>query len=528
MKCRVRSLFGAELTRGQRRSAFRLLESPLFLLDQFIGHEPEGCGAVRPGCGCPANRLGWRLARQAGPLSDERRRDACATAGFALVAVLIIIMLASMVVVSLMFRLKAENTALSAGAGSEQAWAAAMSGVQEALRVVRENKPGALDWQDAPRSFQNHFVFDDGADQWYFTVYSPAGSDSLEPIRYGLTDEAGKLNLNVATETNLLRLPRMTASLVQTLLDFLDADNTPRPEGAEQEYYDALPNPYTIRNGPLATLDELLLVRGFSPALLDGEDVNRNFILDVNENDGDLTFPPDNNDSKLDLGLRPVLTVSSSDLNQDKDGVPRTDLNDPDDPLPKVELPEALVNYILAMRTNKLEIAQPADLLEAKAKIKDANGKEIELPSGVGKAEFPLVLDLFSTTYDELLVGLINVNTASAQVLATLPEIDEGLAESIVSARRGLTEEKRQTIAWLYTEDVVSAEVFKKIAPYLTARSWQYSFHVVGYGVPSGRFRVFEVIVDTVPGKTEIAYLRELTRLGLPFKMDTAKEETGG
>ena len=42
----------------------------------------------------------------------------------------------SMVVVSLLFRLRAEETATAAGAGCEQAWAAAISGVHEAMRVA--------------------------------------------------------------------------------------------------------------------------------------------------------------------------------------------------------------------------------------------------------------------------------------------------------------------------------------------------------------------------------------------------------
>ena len=448
--------------------------------------------------------------------------------GFALLVVLVVIMLASMVVMSLMFRLKAEETAAYASAGSEQAWQAVMSGVQEALRVVKRSPAGSLDWQDAPRFFHERLVYDDGSDRWYFTIYSAGGPDSLEEIRYGLTDEASKLNLNTATESNLMRLPKMTAPLAQAALDFLDPDDTPRPEGAEQEYYDTLPVPYAVRNGPLATLDELLLVRGFSLSLLDGEDANRNFILDPNENDGDQSFPPDDNDSKLDLGLRQHLTVSSWEPNQDKNGVPRTNLNDPQDPLPKADLPDALVKYIQTLRTNNIAMAGPADLLEAKTKIQDASGRETEVSSGVGKEELPQALDLFTTSSEERLVGLVNVNTASAQVLATVPELDNALAESIVSARRGLAADKRQTIAWLYTEGVVDAALFKKIAPYLTTRSFQYSFHVVGYGVPSGCFRVFEVIINTAEEGPEISYLRELTRLGLPFKIEIAKEETGG
>jgi len=91
----------------------------------------------------------------------------------------------------------------------------------------------------------------------------------------------------------------------------LDADDTARAEGAEQEYYDGLPRPYTVRNGPLDTIEELLLVRGFTPARFYGEDANQNFRLDPNEDDGDERTPADNKDGKLDLGLRPFLTVVS-------------------------------------------------------------------------------------------------------------------------------------------------------------------------------------------------------------------------
>ena len=178
---------------------------------------------------------------------------------FILVAVLVVVMLASMVVVSLLFRLRAEETAAAAGAGSEQAWAAALSGVYEAMRVAGSSPAGSLDWQDSPTLFRERLVVDDGADRWFFSVFSHAEADHDE-LRFGLTDEAGKLNLNQATEEKLEKLPKMTPYLVQGLLDFLDPDDTPRPEGAEQEYDDGLPTPYGVFNGPLSnSLDQLLL-----------------------------------------------------------------------------------------------------------------------------------------------------------------------------------------------------------------------------------------------------------------------------
>jgi DNA uptake protein ComE-like DNA-binding protein len=431
-----------------------------------------------------------------------------------------VILLASMVVVSLLFHVRAEDAAAAAGAGSEQAWAVAMSGVQEAMRVAAQTKPGALDWRDNRVAFRERFVCDDGSDRWFFTLYAAPDADARDELRFGLTDEASKLNLNTAAETNLLKLPVLTPALVQSLLDFWDADDTARAEGAEQEYYDGLPRPYTVRNGPLDTIEELLLVRGFTPARFYGEDANQNFRLDPNEDDGDERTPADNKDGKLDLGLRPFLTVVSYEYDDDNGGVPRTNINDPSDPLPKVQLPEPLVRYVLALRTNKITVAHAADLLEAKGRFKDEHGKETELASGVGRDELPLVLDAFTANQDYRVTGLININTAPLPVLATVEGIDEPLAEAIVSARRGLAPDRRRTIAWLLQEGVVDAATFKKLAPRLTARGMQFSFQVVGYGVPSGRYRVLEVMIDLAEGKPVITYLRDLTRLGMPFKVN--------
>ena len=86
---------------------------------------------------CDRSGSQTRLAARGWPPQPRHRR------GFILVAVLILIMLASMVAISLLFRLKAEDTAAAAGAGAEQAWAAAMSGVQEAMRVAAAAKPGS-------------------------------------------------------------------------------------------------------------------------------------------------------------------------------------------------------------------------------------------------------------------------------------------------------------------------------------------------------------------------------------------------
>jgi hypothetical protein len=144
----------------------------------------------------------------------------------------------------------------------------------------------------------------------------------------------------------------------------------------------------------------------------------------------------------------------------------------------------------------------------------------------VGKAELPLVLDKFSGTMDYHLHGLINVNTASAAVLQTLPGVDESLAQTIVSTRKGLRAEQRKTPAWLYEEGILDAVKFREVAPLLTTRSRQFAFQVVGYGVPSGRFRVLEVMIDVAGYEPAVTYLRDITRLGLPFVIEPELNET--
>jgi DNA uptake protein ComE-like DNA-binding protein len=368
-------------------------------------------------------------------------------------------------------------------------------------------------------------LYDDGTEEWRWTLYSanPEGG-----LRFGLTDEASKLNLNSATTSMVSRLPGMKASLTDALLDFLDADDVPRPEGAEQEYYDALPQPYRMHNGPLSTVEQLLLVRGFSPSVVLGEDANRNFSLDPNEDDGDERDPPDDADGRLQPGLLPLLTVYSREPNSDRNGERRFYLNTPGAQLTETnDLPQAFVAFVSELGTSKSVVLDPAELLDATVTLSGPDGQQRAVPTGIGKDSLGMVLDRFTGSAEAELVGRINVNTAPASVLQLVPGIDNALAESILSARRNLPAERRNSVAWIHVENLVEAEKFREIAPFLTVRSLQFRFNVVGYGARSGRFRVLEAVIDAASQPARLVYLRDLTRLGLPFPIALESEEGG-
>jgi len=60
-------------------------------------------------------------------------------------------------------------------------------------------------------------------------------------------------------------------ALIDALKDWIDQDNAERDHGAENDYYQALDNPYSARNGPAEYPEELLLVRGMSKQLFYGD-----------------------------------------------------------------------------------------------------------------------------------------------------------------------------------------------------------------------------------------------------------------
>ncbi len=497
-------------------------------------------------------------------MNVPRRHDACATGsvfrnwaaarsrnrGFALLAVLVFVMLLSMVTMSLLFRSRSEETAANASAGGEQAWAVAMSGVQEVLRVAASARDVG-DWWENPAAFREQLVYEDGSDLWRFTVYSPGDSESLTEVRYGLSDEAGRVNLNHPGGVDLAKIPRMTPALLQALqraIGFVTngpgapvaspPPATAGPELAEPAteallaVADALGEPAvddgapfltadSRPRGPLSSLEELLRIPGFTRPLLFGEDANRNGRLDPNEDDGDDLFPPDNRDGRLDHGMAQYFTVAAYDPERTGAGRLKVDLNNPIEVLPATDLPAAFTNYVAAIRAAKIRLNHPADVLEATVKVKNEQGQEVDVASGITKEELPRVLDLFATGWTGHREGLINVNTAGSIVLATLPGLELAQAETLVSARAGLRAEQRTTPAWLLTDGGVDAATFKRIAPFLTAQSYQFSFHVIGYGLPSGRYRVLEVTIDVADTEPRITSLRDITRLGLPFKLQS-------
>ncbi len=134
-----------------------------------------------------------------------------------------------------------------------------------------------------------------------------------EEERSGVEDAHAKININRMTVEDLMLLPNMTEDVADAILDWTDPDDDVRELGAEEGFYSQLPSPYAPRNAWMRTLGELELVAGVEPDLVRGEDWNLNGRLDPNEDDGDLSWPPDDSDGSLDAGWSEFITTESVD-----------------------------------------------------------------------------------------------------------------------------------------------------------------------------------------------------------------------
>lgn len=407
---------------------------------------------------------------------------------------------------------------------------------------------------------------------WRFSLVAPA-YDSVEgAMRYGVTPESSKLHLNSATDRQLelLMQPLLLElgvenpqEIVNAILDWRDEDGDAREGGAENEYYNTLEPPYNAKNGRFDTVEELLFVKGVTAAILYGEDTNRNGILDENENDGGETAPfYDDGDGKLDAGVAPFLTVFTREPDTALDNKPRINLNaniglitaQVAEQFPNGEVTPATLAFLGQLKSRNFNfgaLRSPADLFaptlpeEPPASQPGEEGQEApppedtgDLPLEVAQAlvgspvtaeELPYIMDRFTTRPLEQatkpIEGLINVNTAPARVLMTIPHMTPELANGLVAARAQVDPEARKTLAWPLLTGVVDAEAYKKICPYITTKAYQFHVESLGYADHVKLARRLEWIVEMVGPLPQIKYHRDLTRLGLAWPIDEERVE---
>lgn len=382
-----------------------------------------------------------------------------------------------------------------------------------------------------------------------FTIVAPDIDDEgvARGARYGLVDESSKINLNAlpfsdnwvpgGAKTLLLTLPEMTEDIADAILDWMDDDDEVREQGTESVYYTSLSPPYECKNGPMDSIEELLLIRGVTPQMVFGLDINRNGVLEDSEINGPLVEAVN---PEMMLGWANFLTLYSKESNQTADGLNRVNVNSPDLEQLYEDLTSAVdenwAKFIVNYRQNgpvtpdeddevatnsalfevdfeeeaQFTISQILDLVDAHTTAFDPEdlNDTVIVQSPISSTDATAVTALMTslTTYEgETIPGRVNIMQAPRQVLLGIPGMSEDLVDQIISVRKeepdpNFWDDHRRFETWLLVEGRVSLEQMRILLPFVCCGGSVYSAEVVGYfgdGVATSRASV--VLDTTVP-----------------------------
>jgi len=528
--------------------------------------------------------------------------------------VLVVVALLALAAYTFTDLMLSERAAVDLHGEQMQAARLADSGVERVRHFLRQDRQTRRDeggLYENPDWFRGVLVIDDEDPQFRgrFTAIAPSMDDDgmLGGLRYGLENESARLNLGSllmvddllgedAEETVddaaddagdaggaaaeelasaagglgafegdlsgarelLMALPGMTVETADAILDWIDEDSEVRTYGAEADHYSGLDPPYGPRNGPLLSVEELLLVRGVTPELLFGLDVNRNGIVDPHEQGATLDVDVDNLDGSMDRGWSAYLTLYSMEANVNALGEPRVYLNQEDmqqlhDELSEV-FPADWVTFIVAYRqeapyfgsqagelgvSGTLDLSRPArvpitqvlDLIGAKVRARFEGDDEptvlaspfIDGPVAM-RVYMRRLMDNATVNPDPIIPGRININQASRTILQGIPGMSDEIVDAIISNRQPESDDDnpdRDHESWLLTEGIVTLDEMRVLMPFVTAGGDVYRAQVVGYYESGGVAARHEVVIDATVNDPRVLFWRNLTHLGRGYTLET-------
>lgn len=551
--------------------------------NQLIDHLRDGSEAMRITVGNvqPTARHVKYLRQRLGSRVQTRWRKErrAQRRGAVLIIVLVVVVVLALAAYTFSTLMIQQYGAAKASGRQVQAQAVGESGVEAVRMFVAQDKEtrdqlGGV--YDNPKMFQAIPVSED-ADPKYlgcYTVIAPALDDegNLAGIRYGLEDESARLNLNslltaesysqqLGVENGgrelLMSLPGMTEEIADAIIDWIDEDDEPREYGAEADYYSSLQPPYLPKNGPLETVEELLLIKGVTPQLLFGLDMNRNGVVDPFEVNGSAMAGGGPEDAAMNRGWSAYLTLHSKEKNFTSDGKQRIYINSNNLEQLQKDLSSVLddewVNYILACR-----LSGPPEQFDAGDQSESAADIELDLTqeptyqfsqvldladtmltysssNNNGLIRSPIQLDNLGTTIPVLvenlttnpsptIPGRLNVNQAPRMLLAGVPGMEEETVNEIISRRETVPDEEnllRNHETWLLIEGVVDLETMRLLTPFINGGGDVFRAQVIGYYQVDGFQSRNEVILDSTLPLPRILFWRSLSHLpqGYPVEV---------
>jgi competence ComEA-like helix-hairpin-helix protein len=365
-----------------------------------------------------------------------------------------------------------------------------------------------------------------------FRVFRRAPQAEGGGIIYGVSDEESRLNLNVAGPNQFTNLAGMTTDILGAIMVWRSPavqtapakEGSAAPGGANSDYYMSLRPPYMARNGPFQTVRELLMVRGVTPGLLLGNDDNQNGFLDSDDDPADQA-PPGSKPPPPNPGWDALLTVADTDKNVNATGKARVNPQTADEATLSAvagitpDIAKAITSYRAKNQLQSLD-----DLLSVTAQTPNQGGPNGSSGGGrnqgggqnnSGNSGPPVISqELLEQIADDLSLaggtdvpGLININTASLEVLICLPGVERPLAQAIINYRKSTG--YFDNVAGLLKVAGMTRDIFKQVVPLITVRSETYRIISEGKITSSGVRQRIEAIVHIGRSDLETLGYRE-------------------
>jgi general secretion pathway protein K len=196
--------------------------------------------------------------------SDER--------GFALLAVLLVLAMLGVLGAEFAYSMRLEASAVRSYKDGIAGAHLAEAAIAQAIREL------AADWGFVIADDQGELVF---ITRDRLVIKPPSRRDvplGSGRFTYHMRDEEALLNINTVQPGRLeamldaLGVPRgQRDQIVDSIQDWRDGNEEPRPNGAESEYYSRQTSvKYRARNANLESINELLQIRGITPTLFYG------------------------------------------------------------------------------------------------------------------------------------------------------------------------------------------------------------------------------------------------------------------
>jgi DNA uptake protein ComE-like DNA-binding protein len=319
----------------------------------------------------------------------------------------------------------------------------------------------------------------------------------------------------------LYYLPNMSSDLTAGILDWRSTNG-----GAFQTYYSMQHPPYNSKSGPFETVDELRMVYGATGLdILIGEDANFNGVLDANEKD-------ENGNGTLDLGVLEYVTVYSREPNTNSAaGTALVNVRTLTAGSPAADQLRLLLQTNLDLGRADQILAQllPGSTGAGRGRTNSSPGAVappvISLSplmfyskSGMTADEFAKIANYITVTNGLYIEGRVNINKASAAVLACLPGIStsQDLAQTLIAYRQS-NPDKLISVAWIVDalgQNNAAALSALQAVDCITTQSFQFSADVAAIG-PHGRgYRRVRFVIDTCEGAPKVIYRQDLSHLG--------------